>query len=104
MTIASSRRGGPTGVRLGLRENWPQFALLVTVNFFVGGLVGLERTVLPLVGTSEFGLTSELVTFSFIIAFGLVKAIANLAAPGRPPHPQGRPRRLGPATDAADHR
>jgi len=80
VTIASSRRGGPTGVRLGLRENWPQFALLVTVNFFVGGMVGLERTVLPLVGTSEFGLTSELVTFSFIIAFGLVKAIANLAA------------------------
>jgi len=67
-------------VRLGLRENWPQFALLVVVNFFVGGMVGLERTVLPLVGTEEFGLTSELVTFSFIIAFGLVKAAANLAS------------------------
>ena len=67
-------------LRLGLRENWPQFALLVTVNFFVGGMVGLERTVLPLVGTEEFGLTSELVTFSFIIAFGLVKAVANLAS------------------------
>jgi MFS family permease len=68
------------GVRLGLRENWPQFALLVTVNFFVGGMVGLERTVLPLVGTTEFGLTSGLVTFSFIIAFGIVKAFANLAS------------------------
>lgn len=67
-------------VRLGLRENLPQFALLVTVNFFVGGMVGLERTVLPLVGTDELGLTSELVTFSFIIAFGLVKAAANLAS------------------------
>jgi MFS family permease len=67
-------------IRLGLRENWPQFALLVTVNFFVGGMVGLERTILPLVGTEEFGLTSELVTFSFIIAFGLVKAVANLAS------------------------
>ena len=71
-------QGRPT--RLGLLENWPQFALLVTVNFFVGGMVGLERTVLPLVGTQEFGLTSELVTFSFIIAFGLVKAATNLAA------------------------
>jgi MFS family permease len=67
-------------IRLGLRENWPQFGLLVTVNFFVGGMVGLERTILPLVGTEEFGLTSELVTFSFIIAFGLVKAVANLAS------------------------
>jgi MFS family permease len=72
--------GGPADVRLGLRENWPQFALLVTVNFFVGGMVGLERTVLPLVGSEEFGLTSELVTFSFIIAFGLVKAVANLTS------------------------
>jgi MFS family permease len=67
-------------IRFGLRENWPQFALLVTVNFFVGGMVGLERTVLPLVGTEEFGLASELVTFSFIIAFGLVKAVGNLAS------------------------
>jgi MFS family permease len=67
-------------VRLGLRQNWRQFVLLVTVNFFVGGMVGLERTVLPLVGTQTFGLTSELVTFSFIIAFGLVKAAGNLAS------------------------
>jgi MFS family permease len=79
VTFATGR-GGPVDVRLGLRENWPQFALLVTVNFFVGGMVGLERTVLPLVGVEEFGLTSELVTFSFIVAFGLVKAVANLAS------------------------
>lgn len=80
MTITEGRPRGPADVRLGLRENWPQFALLVIVNFFVGGMVGLERTVLPLVGSEEFGLTSELVTFSFIIAFGLVKAGANLAS------------------------
>lgn len=68
------------GVRLGLRQNWPQFTLLVVVNFFVGGMVGLERTVVPLVGTEEFGIASEVVVFSFIIAFGVVKAIANLAS------------------------
>ena len=68
------------GVRLGLRQNWPQFSLLVVVNLFVGGMVGLERTVVPLVGTQEFGLDSELVVFSFIVAFGLVKAFTNLAS------------------------
>ncbi|MGM9512231.1 MFS transporter [Larkinella sp. GY13] len=65
-------------IRLGLRENWQQFTLLVLVNAFVGGMVGLERTVVPLVGTEEFGLGSELVIFSFIIAFGVVKAFTNL--------------------------
>ncbi len=68
------------GVRLGLRENWRQLALLVTVNFFVGGMVGLERTVLPLVGAHEFGLSSELFLFSFIMAFGAAKACGNLAS------------------------
>ncbi|MFN2556537.1 MAG: MFS transporter [Nitriliruptorales bacterium] len=67
-------------VRLGLRENWPQFALLVAVNFFVGGMVGLERTVLPLVGSEEFGLSSEFLLFSFIMAFGVAKACGNFAA------------------------
>ena len=80
VTVAGSRRVPASDVRLGLKQNWPQFALLVTVNFFVGGMVGLERTVVPLVGTLEFGLTSELVTFSFIIAFGIVKAISNFAS------------------------
>ncbi|MFB7212768.1 MFS transporter [Streptomyces sp. NPDC056255] len=75
----------PTGasgrpVRLGLRENWPQFTLLVVVNVAVGGLVGLERTTVPLIGTDTFGLTSDLAVFSFIIAFGLTKALTNLAA------------------------
>lgn len=72
---------GKSGViRLGLKANWPQFSLLVLVNFFVGGMVGLERTVLPLVGSEEFGLASEVVTFSFIVAFGITKALSNLAA------------------------
>lgn len=68
------------GVRLGLRENLPQFSLLVLINAFVGGMVGLERTVVPLVGTEEFRIGSEVVIFSFIIAFGLVKACLNLAS------------------------
>ncbi len=71
---------GVPSVRLGLEENWSQFALLVVVNFFVGGMVGLERTLLPLIGTDEFGLSSELVLFSFIMAFGIVKAGSNFAA------------------------
>ncbi|MGW2422985.1 MFS transporter [Streptomyces sp. NPDC001709] len=67
-------------VRLGLRENWAQFTLLVIVNICVGGLVGLERTTVPLIGARTFGLTSDLAVFSFIIAFGLTKALTNLAA------------------------
>jgi MFS family permease len=54
--------------------------LLVLVNAFVGGMVGLERTVVPLVGTEEFGITSDVVVFSFIVAFGVVKACMNLAS------------------------
>jgi MFS family permease len=65
-------------VRLGLRDNLAQFSLLVLVNAFVGGMVGLERTVVPLVGTEEFGIGSEVVVFSFIITFGVVKACINL--------------------------
>ncbi|PSL27738.1 MFS transporter [Dyadobacter jiangsuensis] len=64
--------------RLGLKENLRQFSLLVLVNMLVGGMVGLERTVLPLVGTEEFGIDSDIVIFSFIIAFGIVKAFTNL--------------------------
>ncbi|MGH3352018.1 MAG: MFS transporter [Nocardioides sp.] len=67
-------------VRLGLRENWLQFTLLVIVNICVGALVGLERTTVPLIGTDVFGLTSDLAVFSFIIAFGITKALTNLAA------------------------
>ncbi len=65
-------------IRLGLKENWKQFTLLVLVNMLVGGMVGLERTVVPLVGTEEFKIGSDVVVFSFIIAFGVVKAFTNL--------------------------
>jgi len=68
------------GVRLGLRANWPQFTLLVVVNACVGGMVGLERTTTSLIGTRVFHLTGYLAVFSFIIAFGVTKAAANLAA------------------------
>ncbi|WP_245957347.1 MFS transporter [Chitinophaga flava] len=65
-------------IKLGLKENWQQFSLLVLVNMLVGGMVGLERTVVPLVGTEEFKIGSDVVVFSFIIAFGVVKAFTNL--------------------------
>ncbi len=65
-------------IKLGLKENWQQFTLLVLVNMMVGGMVGLERTVVPLVGTEEFKIGSDVVVFSFIIAFGVVKAFTNL--------------------------
>ena len=65
-------------ISLGLRENWQQFSLLVLVNMMVGGMVGLERTVVPLVGTEEFHIQSGVVVFSFIVAFGVVKAFTNL--------------------------
>jgi MFS family permease len=68
------------GVRLGLRENLPQFSLLVAVNAFVGAMVGLERSTLPLIGDEDFGLTSSVVVLSFIVAFGLAKALTNLGA------------------------
>ncbi|MEX2472614.1 MAG: MFS transporter [Gemmatimonadota bacterium] len=67
-------------VRLGLRENWRQFWLLVLVNGFVGAMVGLERTVLPLVAEQEFGLVARSAILSFIVTFGFVKAAANFFA------------------------
>ncbi|HKH17452.1 MAG TPA: hypothetical protein VKA57_07995, partial [Solirubrobacteraceae bacterium] len=66
-------------VRLGLRENLPQFSLLVAVNAFVGAMVGLERSTLPLVGRQEYGLGSSAAVLTFIVAFGLAKALTNLA-------------------------
>jgi MFS family permease len=67
-------------VRLGLRENLAQFSLLVAVNAFVGAMVGLERSTLPLVGEDDFGLGSSAAVLSFIVAFGLAKSFTNLAA------------------------
>lgn len=74
------RTSAASGVRLGLRENAAQFALLMLVNAMVGGMVGLERTVLPLVATEEFGLTSSAVVTGFIVSFGLTKAFVNLVS------------------------
>lgn len=67
-------------IRLGLRENLPQFALLVVVNALVGGMIGQERTVLPLLAEDEFGVTAFSATLTFIAAFGIVKAITNFFA------------------------
>src|SRR5215217_4272398 len=67
-------------VRLGLRENLAQFSLLVAVNAFVGAMVGLERSTLPLVGREEFHLDSTAGVLAFIVAFGLAKACTNLFA------------------------
>jgi len=67
-------------ISLGLRANWPQFALLVATNAFVGGMVGLERTVVPLLGASVFKIASTTIIVSFIVTFGVVKAISNLVS------------------------
>ena len=64
-------------VQLGLKQNWKQFTLLVVVNAFVGGMVGLERTIFPQFAETEFGVASTTAILSFIIAFGLAKAFAN---------------------------
>jgi len=64
-------------VKLGLKENWPQFTILVIVNAFVGGMVGLERTIFPKFAEIEFGVASKTAILSFIIAFGVTKAITN---------------------------
>jgi MFS family permease len=71
---------GPPDIRLGLRENWRQFSLLVLINAFVGGMVGLERTVVPLIGAEEFKIASTTIVVSFIVSFGVIKALANLVS------------------------
>ena len=74
------RAFGSPRVELGLRENWQQFSLLVLINAFVGGMVGLERTVVPLIGSEVFKITSTTIVVSFIVSFGIVKAVANLVS------------------------
>lgn len=64
-------------VELGLKENWKQFSLLVLINAFVGGMVGMERTIIPQFAELEFGIASKTAILSFITAFGISKAIAN---------------------------
>jgi MFS family permease len=80
-------------VRLGLRANWQQFWLLVLINAFVGAMVGLERAIVPLLAAGDFGQTSSTVILSFIVSFGVVKALANLFA-GRMSDHIGRKRIL----------
>jgi len=70
----------PPRVQLGLRENAAQFSLLVAVNAFVGAMVGLERSTLPLIGEDRFGVSSTVAILSFIVAFGFAKSLTNLAA------------------------
>jgi MFS family permease len=65
---------------LGLRANWAQFSLLVLVNAFVGAMVGLERTVVPLLAEAEFGVASATALLAFVASFGLAKAAANYGA------------------------
>jgi hypothetical protein len=60
-------------IRLGLRANWRQFALLVLINAFVGAMVGLERAVLPLLGEQEFGLALRASILAFVASFGTTK-------------------------------
>lgn len=67
-------------LRLGLKQNIAQFSLLVGVNALVGGMIGQERTVLPLLAKQEFGLTAFTASLTFIVAFGVVKAVTNFFA------------------------
>jgi MFS family permease len=64
-------------VQLGLKENWKQFTLLVIINAFVGGMVGLERSILPRIAEVEFHIAAKTAILSFIIVFGIVKALTN---------------------------
>jgi MFS family permease len=76
--VTSTRHSGPPV--LGLRANAAQFVLLVAVNALVGGMLGQERTVLPLLATDVFGLSSYTAALTYILAFGLAKALTNYLA------------------------
>jgi len=82
MTAADDPLARPraSSITLGLRANWRQFALLVLINAFVGGMVGVERTVVPLIGAEEFSIASTTFVVSFIASFGVIKAFANLVS------------------------
>lgn len=67
-------------IKLGLKENWKQFTLLVIINAFVGGMVGLERSILPRIADVEFHIAAKTAILSFIIVFGIVKAFTNYYA------------------------
>lgn len=80
-------------IRLGLRENLPQFALLVVVNAFVGAMVGMERSILPAIAEQEFHIAARAAILSFIVVFGVAKALTNYGA-GRWADALGRKRIL----------
>lgn len=77
----------------GLKQNWRQFALLVLINAFVGGMVGMERTILPEIAETDFGIAARSAIFSFIVVFGITKAISNYFA-GRFANSVGRKKML----------
>jgi len=77
---ADTASAAPPRIALGLQQNWRQFTLLVLINAFVGGMVGLERTLVPLIGSETFQLASTVAVTSFIISFGVVKAVTNLVS------------------------
>ena len=80
MSAGTRSPGSGRQLELGLRQNAAQFTLLVVVNALVGGMLGQERTVLPLLGREEFGLTAYTAGLSFILAFGIAKAVTNYFA------------------------
>lgn len=77
MNLSSQNTGN---ISLGLKENWQQFTILILINAFVGGMVGLERTILPQIAEEEFKIAATSAILSFIIVFGVVKAVANYYA------------------------
>ena len=79
-TYSTEKIMSTSTIQLGLRANWQQFTWLVIINAFVGAMIGLERTLLPLLAEQEFKLLSKTAGLSFLITFGLVKALTNLAA------------------------
>lgn len=78
--MTAVRNGGAPAIRLGLRENFAQFSLLVIVNAFVGAMVGMERSILPLLAEQEFHLATRTAILSFIVVFGVTKALTNYVA------------------------
>ena len=77
---AASSAAAATDIQLGIRANLNQFLLLILLNAFVGGMVGLERTVVPLIGSETFHLASASIVTGFIVSFGVVKGLTNLVS------------------------
>jgi MFS family permease len=92
MPVASPA-SAPSAIRLGVRANWSQFLLLILLNAFVGGMVGIERTVVPLIGSETFHLASASIVTGFIVSFGVVKGLTNLIS-GQLAETWGRKRTL----------